>query len=85
MNRSMIMDRLLHLNKAQALNPELLKQYEAETLQRCNKMVRFVTIFVIFAGNPAFLTISSIFREQPQTLEACFNTPALPAIRAGAR
>jgi len=63
MNRSMIMERFVNFNKPKTLNPELLKQYEAETLQRCNRMVRFVTIFVIFAGNPAFLLLDYLIAK----------------------
>ncbi len=37
-------------------NSELFKKYRIETLERCNQMVRFVTIFVMF-GNPTFLIL----------------------------
>jgi len=57
------MERFVNFNKPKTLNPELLKQYEAETLQRCNRMVRFVTIFVIFAGNPAFLLLDYLIAK----------------------
>ena len=35
-------------------------------------------------GNPACTKRSSIAIAQPGTFDACFNTPALPAISAGA-
>jgi signal transduction histidine kinase len=37
-------------------NSELLKKYRIETLERCNQMVRFVTVFVMI-GNPTFLIL----------------------------
>jgi hypothetical protein len=35
-------------------------------------------------GNPAFLKISSMASAEPMTFEACFRTPAFPAMSAGA-
>ena len=35
-------------------------------------------------GNPACTNISSIASAQPGTFDACFRTPALPAMSAGA-
>src|SRR5690606_6673169 len=35
-------------------------------------------------GKPASLTISEIANAQPLTLDACFNKPQFPAIKAGA-
>jgi len=37
-------------------NSDLLKKYKVETLNRCNRMVRFVSVFVMF-GNPLFLIL----------------------------
>jgi len=37
-------------------NSDLLNKYKIETLERCNQMVRFATVFVIL-GNPAFLIL----------------------------
>lgn len=37
-------------------NSELLKKYRIETLERCNQMIRFVTVFVMI-GNPTFLVL----------------------------
>ncbi len=37
-------------------NSDLLNKYKIETLERCNQMVRFATVFVIF-GNPTFLIL----------------------------
>jgi signal transduction histidine kinase len=37
-------------------NSDLLEKYKIETLERCNQMVRFVTVFVML-GNPTFLIL----------------------------
>ncbi|MBT3386983.1 MAG: response regulator [Desulfobacula sp.] len=37
-------------------NSDLLNKYKIETLERCNQMVRFVTVFVML-GNPTFLIL----------------------------
>jgi len=37
-------------------NSELLNKYKIETLERCNQMIRFATVFVIL-GNPTFLLL----------------------------
>src|SRR5690606_26256914 len=48
-------------------------------LPETNKVVK------TFSGKPASNTNSSISKAQPLTLDACFKTPQLPAIKLGAK